>query len=161
MTMRYERANDSTRRVDHPAARSAAEPQQYQDKPMRVKVVLTINGKDVRTVNQIATHVTEQDVTGMPFYQALQYLALGIRVTRKGCAWWVVDMPAVVIPEVQVNARTKVYVPNGDLRVEAYYARWTERGTWQIGWHPSRADMEAKDWEVVRDDWDVKALPTS
>jgi hypothetical protein len=88
----------------------------------------------------------------MRFGEALEMAKGGVKIAREG--WngrdmWVCYMPAVVIPEGEVNGRTKVFVPAGDLNVGGYFVMWTAQGVWQPGWLASQADMLADDWAVV------------
>jgi len=53
-------------------------------------------------------------------------------------------------PEGLVNARTKRFVPSGDLHLAGYFVHYDGR-TWQTGWTPSAADMLRTDWEVLPD----------
>ena len=88
----------------------------------------------------------------MNFGQAIESLKAGQRVARTGWngkGMWLALMSGMTVPEGMVNARTKAYVPNGDLHVGAYIVMWTAQGVWQPGWLASQADMLAEDWEVV------------
>lgn len=91
-------------------------------------------------------------MSALDFGQALTALKAGRRVCREGWngkGMWLAMMPAMTVPEGMVNARTKVFVPRGDLHVGAYIVMWTAQGTWQPGWLASQADMLADDWMVV------------
>lgn len=85
----------------------------------------------------------------MNFGEAIEAARSGSRVTREGWngrGMWICHMPACVIPEGQVNGRTRAFVKSGDLRVGGYFVMWTADGTWQPGWLASQADMLAEDW---------------
>lgn len=88
----------------------------------------------------------------MNFGDAIAALKDEKRVAREGWngkGMWICLMPAVTIPGVGVNARTRKFVPEGDLHVQPYIVLWTARGDWQPGWLASQADMLADDWAIV------------
>ena len=88
----------------------------------------------------------------MDFGEALKALKRGERVSRAGWngrGMWLALMSATVIPDAQVNARTKAHHPSGDLNVGAYIVMMTAQGVWQPGWLASQADMLSDDWEIV------------
>ena len=93
----------------------------------------------------------------MNFGGALEALKAGHRVTREG--WngknmWLALMTGLVVPADKVNARTKVFVPDGDLHVGPYIVLWTAQGMWQPGWVAWSPDMLAEDWVQLPDvDW--------
>lgn len=88
----------------------------------------------------------------MDFGEALRALKTGKRVTREG--WngqglWIAYMPGTTIPDAMVNARTKKFVPPGDLKVGGYLAMWTGHHGWQPGWVASQSDMLGDDWVIL------------
>lgn len=91
----------------------------------------------------------------MNFGRAIELLKDGKRVRRAGWngkGMWLAYMPPVVVPEAQVNERTKRFVPRGDLTVGGYIVMWTAHGVWQPGWIASQADMLGDDWEIVSEE---------
>lgn len=91
----------------------------------------------------------------MNFSEAVESLLNGKRLARagwNGFGQWVCYMPGTVIPESLVNARTKKFVPHGDLRVGPYFVLMTAKGVWQPGWVASQGDMVADDWELLPDE---------
>jgi hypothetical protein len=89
----------------------------------------------------------------MNFGEAIEALKRGEAVFRDGWngkGMWLVLMPAMIVPEDQVNELTKTFVPNGDLNVGAYIVMKTAQGVWQPGWLASQADMLAEDW-IIKD----------
>lgn len=89
---------------------------------------------------------------GLDFGEALRALKDGKRVVREGWngkGMWLALMAGMTVPEGMVNARTKAFVPSGDLHVGAYIVMWTAQGVWQPGWLASQADMLATDWAVL------------
>lgn len=91
----------------------------------------------------------------MNFGQAIDMLKSGARVRRAGWngkGMWLAYMPPVVIPEAQVNERTKRFVPHGDLTVGGYVVMRTAQGVWQPGWIAPQADILSNDWEIVTEE---------
>lgn len=83
---------------------------------------------------------------------AVEALWDGRRVRRAGWngkGMWLALMKATVVPDGQVNTRTRAHIPEGELCVDAYVAMFTAQGTWQPGWVCSQADLLADDWETV------------
>lgn len=88
----------------------------------------------------------------MRFGDAIEALKGGARVTRDGWngrGMWLCYMLPTVIPAELVNARTRAFVPSGDLVVGGYIVMWTADGVWQPGWLASQSDMIADDWTVI------------
>lgn len=96
----------------------------------------------------------------LSFGQALTLAQEGCKIARGG--WdashrFVVLMPAMNLPPYntqapgpKVNDRIAKHIGNDmPLRSQPYFALYTTRGTWHLGWIASQADLLATDWAVV------------
>jgi hypothetical protein len=92
------------------------------------------------------------EVELMSWREAQRIMQAGGKVARQAFneGVWVAWMAPVTYKADMINERTRRLIGEGvDLVCEEYYARWTESGTWQMGWTPNVVDREANDWYAV------------
>jgi hypothetical protein len=96
---------------------------------------------------------------GMTFGSAIEHLKVGQRVARYGwngkSMWLVLILPgdggedAIVVKDVDAQAYFSANNEPAMLKLDPVLAMRTAKGTLQLGWLASQADILADDWEVL------------